>query len=476
MQLRSPRRRFPLLACFLTACLLLPLVGCADSTDSENPALFSYYGSVQAQKIANAYPYRSAYSQEEQNTAAYLYNLLVDMGYQPEVQSFTAAEDSGYSGSSQNLIVTVPGTGFYRTEDVEAREKALEEQNWLLSLMNRIEEKVSGTESTGSLTPTPTPSPTPQLTVSGDQSAVQDSLEDLTVYHRTMIMAARYDTPVSADQAADYPDYNGISDNASGVAALLTLLNNLREQPVAYDLQIVFMGACNDQSRGAAVYLSSLDDATLSVLDGAFILRSIYGGDKLYAHAGHNSLNEGQKYAMRRKLYDAVNASLEGDLNSEIGVSLMTNQGSYSVTLEDGGESYIYREFTLEDGDYQPFDNAGIPVVFMEAGQYDVPSADEVSDSAQNELEATGGQIKGTDYDATWKLMSLYDADQLRFRINAAAYIMLTCADTPVDDYTAVSAADAAAVSTEAEASTGTAAQPADSTPESEPDPSVTAE
>ncbi|NJP40747.1 M28 family peptidase [Oscillospiraceae bacterium HV4-5-C5C] len=450
----------------MTVCLLLPLAACSDSTDTENQALFSYYGSVQAQKLANAYPYRSPYSQEEQNTAAYLYNLLVEMGYQPQVQSFSAPEDSGYSGTSQNLIVTVPGTGFYRTEDVEARGKAIEEQNWLLSLMDRIEEKLSGTESEGSLSPTPTPSPTPQLADGSEPSAVPDSYEDLMVYHRTMIMAARYDTPISADQAEEYPDYNGISDNASGVAALLTLLNNLREQPVAYDLQIVFMGACNDQSRGAAVYLSSLSEDTLSVLDGAFILRSIYGGDKLYAHAGHNSLNAGQKYAMRRKLYDAVNASLEGYLDSEIGVSLMTNQGSYPVTLEDGGASYTYREFTLENGDYQSFDNAGIPIVFMEAGQYDVTSADEVTDSDQNELEDSGGQIKGTDYDATWKLMQLYDADQLRFRINAAAYIMQTCADTPVDDYTAVNTVESVTSDTASATTVGTVAQNADSTTE----------
>ncbi len=232
-----------------------------------------------------------------------------------------------------------------------------------------------------------------------------------------MVIGAHYDTPAAmqADESEDddeqetvHPD--GIHNNASGVASVLTAARILRQEHPGYDIVFVFFGAGTDDYRGARHYLSSLAPEDRARIDVMVNVGPIYAGDKVYAHAGQNSVRSGEykDYAKRRKLYQVTDIFFEFQLNTRNRYAVYTNQASFFVTL-DSGEQAVFREWTSKLSDHTPFDRAGIPVVFMESGDYRVKKIEDVTIESRNPFfQDTAGVISATRFDRTEVLEELF--------------------------------------------------------------------
>ena len=393
---RTPHKLIRSVALFL-AVLFIPLLSGCDDEEAEIFAAYGYYGANLAETLAKAQPYRAAYSGGEWETGEAIIAELQRLGYEVEIQEFGVGDTD--TGRSRNLIVHIPGQGFFE------------------------------------------PTPTPELT-EDDPSRASGTSEttETNIYTqvdnrrrerlaRRVIIGAHYDTPVGVEQAGAYPLFDGISDNSSSVAALVTFLREVRYHPFNYDIDVVFFGAGYDDWRGARTYLSGIAASDLDLIDAVYVVSSIYGGDKLYAHAGRNSLAAGDKYVMRRKLYEMTDVALEYNLSVNTGVDLLTNQAGFFVPVPSTGTSALYREWTLNDSDYLPFDEAGLPIVYIESGNYSAATLEDIKESTDPVFNATGGKVSGTNEDSSSTLQEKTGQGQLRKRINVTAFLLIGALD-----------------------------------------------
>ena len=386
------RRLRALLSLALALCLILPLlVACQRETIAANPANYGYYGMRFARRLAAEAPYRAPYSEGEAKARQLIEGELEALGYRPTTQPITRRHDDGTTQRSENIMVQIRGRGF-----------------------------IADTPPAPGHEPLPTrPQGTTRATTSESEPIVR----------REVIIAAHYDDHFSLGQAADYPDYDGIHESAASVASLLVLLRQLQDKQPQHDVTVAFLGAGNDGYRGARTLLESIDGARREDIDCVYVLEGIYAGDKLYAHAGRSAIDPERRYAMRRKLYEATDVALESRLRALTGVDLLTNQGGYNVLLPGGEREAIYREFTLRDSDYLPFDEAGIPVVFFESAEYNVRSLEEVIQSRHPAFSHGDGILTGSNYDSTRLIEPQVDPALLRQRINVVAFLLLGALD-----------------------------------------------
>jgi alkaline phosphatase isozyme conversion protein len=409
-----PVFRMPVLLLAVLLALSLPLtLGGCDETETQKSTVAGYgtYGSDLAEKIAAQYPLRSAGSQQEKATGDLIIKALKDLGYEPVVTEFSFVDGQGETRKSRNIAVKIEGSGFTLT--------------------------------------------------SGDGKT--------TDIERTVIIGAHYDTPVSeADVAAaketakteettaatstddgktiDEPtwaDYDGIHDNASGIGALLTAAKEMKNIRYGYQVVLVAFGAGSSEQAGARYYASQLSKPEVAATDAMYCIDSIYAGDKVYAHAGWNSLAENYQkdYSKRRKLYEVTDVYYENQLYTNNNFMLYTNMASFDVTVEGLATPVLFREWTTNASDYRPFDDLGIPIVFFESFNYDAKSADAIHESKNPSFGTTSGKIRGTPYDSTGYLAQILNTtrstattgtatqaaavDQLTKRINNVAFILL---------------------------------------------------
>ena len=202
------------LSCSLLASMFVTSCKSKDEKKSK-PADYGSYGADLARMIAKEHPDRSPYSEGEKAVGELIKQEMVKLKYEPEVQTFTTE-----NGTSANYIVKIPGTGFY---DV----------------------KESG---------------------------------EVKMKHRIAIIGAHYDnlppkdkkTSTTTAKTAPKEDgttetteleysYDGINDNASGTACLLTAMKAFSEYPkFSYDVYFVAFGAGNDDYAGARKFYESL--------------------------------------------------------------------------------------------------------------------------------------------------------------------------------------------------------------------------
>lgn len=378
------------------------LLASCDSEDAGDVVVEDYgaYGMQLAYRFSNNNTFREPYSQAEYATGDMIIDELESLGYQPEIQTFSVSREEGLSGSSRNVVVRLNGDGFYNDEELRAYQSRNQ----------------------------------------GQQDEGTSSRARPEVYRKQVIIGTHYDSPTVGESAETMSSFGGISGNSSGIAAVMTLANALVNEETSYDVVIVFFGAGNDDYQGARHYLSTMTEDERERTDAVYTVQNIYAGDKLYAHAGHSSLIEGRKYEMRRKLYEATDVALENNLRTTMGVDLVINQGGYMVDVPGYEARHVYREFTLNRGDYVPFDEVGIPVVFFESAEYDVDSLAEVTESEHPAFEETGGIVSGTGFDNTYTLRVSLGTDILQDRINATAFILVQAIHkgsfsfTPVSD------------------------------------------
>lgn len=375
-------------------CLLafsLPLLAC-DAFRTEEIQEVARYGSGGrnlALRLVEAYPFRAPGSPEEAETADFIVQELQSYGYQPEVQKFSYTSPEGQTRQSQNIVVNIPGRGFQKSE--QATEEAFSASRY---------------------------------------NQVPANLQDLYV-----LAGAHYDTAYSRSEAQAYDqqateaqvdedgnpintgpqlppmlETDGLDDNAAAVASLLTLAVQLKVRVAGSPVRLVFFGAGHDDYAGAKAYAQSLSPEDLQNIKAMVNLERIYAGDKVYAHAGQNSVMGGEQknYALRYPLYLCTDVYYNNLLLTNNGFALFTNQAGCRKDLPGVG-SCIYREWTETKGNHTPFDNMGVPVVFFESADYNLENCEvPVKESNDPSFSATGGMIAGTPYDSSKLLLQYF--------------------------------------------------------------------
>lgn len=364
--------------CVALALLLTLAAGCSgDETVKAKPAAFGSYGADFAKKIATANPARSPGSEGEKKTGDLIVAEFKSLGYEPVVTEFTFQTTDGKTLTSRNIEVRIPGTGFEKTNSDGSKQSL-----------------------------------TRQIIVGAHYDAVATAEQINAARAATNATTPTGSTTGKpANFIPTWADFNGITDNAASIGALMTVAREMKAQRTGYDVILVAFGAGKSRQAGARHYASKMSSGTVAATDAMYNMEGIYAGDKLYAHSGRNSIlpNRQKDYEMRRKLYEATDVYYEYELYSNNRVALYTNQSSIEVDGDLDGVTELYREWTLHESDHSPFDQLGIPIVFFEGFDYNAKTLEEMKESSNPAFTATNGQIKDTPYDSLAFLEALFD-------------------------------------------------------------------
>ena len=358
-------------AALMASCfILMPLGGCSDDEEAEKsllPADYGTYGADFAREFAQACPYRKAFSEGEAQAGQMIKEEFEELGYEVETQTFSNV----YGSTSANYIIRIEGDGFLAADD------------------------------------------------EGNYSDIR----------KTVVIGAHYDDAYSSSEVPSDYSYDGISDNASGIATLMTIAKEIQNYKTGFDVVIVAFGAGSWDFMGATHFYNTLSFAEQQSIEVMYCIDSIYSGDKVYASAGFNSLDLSQKYAMRRKLYQAYDVAYDNTLASTNGFSLLYNESNIVADVNGDGTDDVYREVTVHKSDYVPFDEANIPIVFFDSGDYFFDALDDMKETKNLNLQEFGGMIRGTYLDSTEVLdevlMTEDGTDVLQTRINNVAFVIL---------------------------------------------------
>jgi alkaline phosphatase isozyme conversion protein len=380
MTISKHARLFRLISLGLFLVLLFTsLSACTpEEEDNSEPARFGLYGSDFARRLAHVYPFRSPGSTQEKAAGDLIIKELEKAGFEPEIQSFRFADDEGRIRASRNIFVTLQGSGFIRPHDDGENEE----------LYRQV--------------------------IVGAHYDTFYSKEDLEAYRLSTEPTTEETTTETEEDPDDYNmimdiptllDYNGIHDNASGIGALMLLARQLKDETFGYDVVLVAFGAGEAQQAGARAFVREMSDEDIEQTDVMYCMDSIYAGDKIYAHAGQNSVRSfyRKSYELRRKLYEVTDVFYEFLLYTHNDYMLYTNQSSIDVSIEGEGWStpILYREWTFTESDYIPFDEEGIPIVFFESFDYDAKTLEDMKESKNPSFTSTGGAIRHTYFDST---------------------------------------------------------------------------
>lgn len=382
--------------CFAVMAEPLLVTSCkGGDKEPVKPADYGSYGADVAREIAGSFPKRSAYSDGEAKTGEYIKEKIKELGYEPEVQTFFNEE----GGKSANYIVKIAGTGFYCSN------------GGTYELTHRI--AVVGTHYDAALLP-------------------------------------EYVTEEPEEQPSDDPEaettmpkyiFDGISDNASGTACILTALKAMQDyQNMAFDIWFVFFGANTDDCAGARYFCQQLKREEAEVIDVMYDVESLYAGDKVYASSGYNSFLANRRYEMRRKLYQTYDTCFSNTLYTNYGFDLYLNESGIKDDMNDDGYKDIFNEVSKNVSDYKFFDERLIPVVYIESYDFNFNSLDKMKDTKNLSFQDFNGNIRRTPADCTYFLDSVlveedYDrngdgeidcsGDRLQIRINCIAFIVV---------------------------------------------------
>lgn len=393
------KRIFAAATCFAIMAEPLVLTSCKDDDKAPvKPADYGTFGSDIAREIAKEYPDRRPYSSGEWHTGEYIEGKIKEMGYQVEIQEFYNEE----GGKSSNYIVKVPGSGFY-----------CEQPDGSYQLSHRV--AVIGTHYDAALLPEYVP----------EESEDEESEEDEDPEETTEIKYT----------------FDGISDNASGTACVLTAMNAIRDyKNMAFDVWFVFFGAGTDECAGAQYFCKSLSHDELSTIDVMYDIDSLYSGDKVYASSGYNSFLQNKRYEMRRKLYQTYDTCFENTLYTNYGFDLYFNESGIKEDFNDDGYKDIFNEVSKNISDYKPFDDRLIPIVYIESYEYNFKDVEKMKETKNLSLQDFDGAIRRTPADCSFYLDSIlveedYDrnedgeidcsGDRLQIRINCIAFIVV---------------------------------------------------
>ncbi|MBO4459197.1 MAG: M28 family peptidase [Clostridiales bacterium] len=402
--LRSFAMIMSLVMTFSTA---LVLCGCGDDDEKDIPADYGKYGSDIAREIAKNFPYRIPYSGQETSCGSYIEGKIKELGYSPEVQEFHTDK-----GTSHNYIVRIQGKGFYMQN--AAGEYVLQHP---LAIIGAHYDSSFDEEGVKAFI----------KAKAAEESQAPESTDKKKKDKK------KKDKETEETQGSE-PEvkitYDGLSDNASGVGCLLTALAHANEyKEMGYDVIFAFFGAGNDGFAGAKYFLNSLSAEDKALTEVMYCVDSIYAGSKVYASAGVSSVSSnGNKYELRRKLYKTYDVCYRNTLYSNYRFDICYNESDIYADVNGDGSEELFAEISHNKSDYIPFDNAKIPVVYIESYDYNFDTIEEMKDTKNLNLKEYDGIVRGTPLDSTAVLdpvLVTEEKDLLEVRINCIAFVML---------------------------------------------------
>ncbi|MDD2579021.1 MAG: M28 family peptidase [Eubacteriales bacterium] len=441
------------------------LAACSNGEPDQPQRIADYgrYGAAFAEKFAENYPYRSPGSAMEKAASQLIIKELTSLGYDPQLDPFTYSDQDGNVRYSRNIWIRIPGTGWTDEQGMLEHRQVIIGAHYDTAIDQMFAESqvVPETEE--------------ETTASETETATDPDASEEPVVRNDEILP-------------DWQSYNGIHDNAAAIGALLTIARELRDKTLKHDVILVAFGAGEAKQAGSSHFAASMSADEIAATDAMYAMDRLYAGDKIYAHSGWNSLrgSEEKDYQLRRKLYELTDVFFEYELYTNNGYMLYTNQNIFSVALpaaepepveteeqaeapagETEGESteltdeapelppepvYIYREWTVHESDYRPFDQLGIPIVFFDSGDYKIEAPEEFQESHHPVFSTTNGRVSHTGFDSVTLLDQIFslvarddqaseDAeedvialldDQLKRRINNTAFLIMEAIDRDV--------------------------------------------
>lgn len=177
---------------------------------------------------------------------------------------------------------------------------------------------------------------------------------------KQIIIMAHFDTymPRSDDEVDNNLGgltLQGVDDNASGVGVMLELAQRLKDIPTGYTLRFLATSGEELGSLGAKNYLERMSPEERANTVLVINLDSLITGDRLYFHAGRQTPPQMAKKSRDRAL----------DIAHRYGIAAAINPGSKKYPKGTGCCS-----------DQEIFDNAGIPVLAVEATNWSLGDKD----------------------------------------------------------------------------------------------------
>jgi alkaline phosphatase isozyme conversion protein len=180
---------------------------------------------------------------------------------------------------------------------------------------------------------------------------------------KQIILGAHYDTRIprserDLERRIGGPDLQGFDDNASGTGVVLELAQALARANPTHTIKIIFFGAEEIGLMGAYEVVNRMTPKERAATLWMVNIDSIFTGDRLYFHAGPKTYAKDPKAGHARDRALAIAAKL--------GITAATNPGLNAD----------YPKGTGCCSDQAAFDQAGIPVVNLEATNWELGDKD----------------------------------------------------------------------------------------------------
>lgn len=176
------------------------------------------------------------------------------------------------------------------------------------------------------------------------------------VSKKTILIGAHYDSVGT----------KGVDDNGSGVAALLECAKRAEKIETPYSLQFVFFGAEETGLEGSKYFVNHLNETERENILFVVNIDSILVGDKPYVYSGVVDKDG--------KVVGTEYLPVIQELAKENQIELFENPGKNKKfpTPTTGGWS-----------DHAPFAEVGIPYIYFEATNWDIPPYDGMAETVK---------------------------------------------------------------------------------------------
>lgn len=189
------------------------------------------------------------------------------------------------------------------------------------------------------------------FTWAGNRSSQNVIVEAAGITGKNLVVGAHFDTFFGR------PTLQGLDDNASGAGVLTEIARNLAGLSFEDGVTFIGFGAEEEGLRGSRAYVASLDAEARARLTGMINIDSLITGDMMYAHAGSDSAAVAELAALREHTLRIA---------KELGIELHTNPGLNAA----------YPAGTGCCSDAESFEGLGIPVLFVEATNWQIGDLD----------------------------------------------------------------------------------------------------
>ena len=213
-----------------------------------------------------------------------------------------------------------------------------------------------------------------------------------------IVVGAHFDT------AGNGSTLQGVDDNASGAGVLTELAAHMNGLSLGTGLVFVGFGAEENGLRGSRAYVAQMTDEERENIAGMINIDSLVTGDFMYAHAGTNI----ERDPALKSYWEAAHA-----IAVEQGIDLRSNPG-------------LNEEYPLDTGccsDAEPFEALDIPVLWLEATNWDIGDLDGYVQTTNPAIE--GGSTWHNATRDNWDyLVNAFGEDRIPARLEAYSRLL----------------------------------------------------